>query len=178
MLRKILLLTALLQLATLPAVANDLTRDGITGKVRRFAIGQYYEGKLHARTVTLVDATGNFSEAHTFDAAKATGKTVYIRDEQGRQKEIRYYKVSGELQQRLVYQYKEGMEPVASVLYDAAGTILQTASYNHTTDGMIASITGFTTDQKKMFEVIYTYDADRRLTGSRHLNYEIGRAHV
>lgn len=167
--RILLVLSLLLPLAS--AAASDLTRDGITGKVKRFAIGQYYEGKLHARTITLVDATGNFTEAHTFDAAKATGKTVYVRDEQGRQKEIRYYKVSGELLQRLVYQYKEGMEPVASVLYDAAGTILQTASYNHTADGMIASITGFTTDQKKMFEVIYTYDADRRLTGSRHLNF-------
>ncbi len=73
--------------------------------------------------------------------------------------------------QRLVYQYKEGNEPVASVLYNAAGTILQTASYTHNADGMIATITGFTTDQKKMFEVLYTYDADRRLTGSRHLNY-------
>ena len=169
------ILLPMLALMSLPLYsASDLSTNGIKGAIKRFGVGSYYEGKLHSRSITLVDQKGNFTEVHTFDAEKKTGKMVYLRDDQGRITEIRFLTPEGTLRHRVVFQYTTGDLARSSVMYTASGDIAQTTAYTHDANGRILSMTGFTADKKKMFEVYYQYDSEGRPGSVLHRNYAGG----
>ena len=165
------LISGFLILLTGTVFSNDLSEQGLKGKVKRFGSGRFYQGALFSRTITVFDKSGNITAVHTFNKNGKTGRQVLIRDEKDRLITVKHLSRTGSLLRKITYTYNNASRPAASVVYNPANSVIQTVSFSYTKTGRISRMTGFSPGQKKMFEIYYQYDGNNRLNRSRHLNH-------
>ena len=98
-------------------IENDLTRDGLKGKVSFFSESKYQlvekfgaikKGSLREKTTSKYDMKGNMIEENRYGADGSLGdKATWKYDEKGNKIEENYYKADGSLLYKTTYKYDE-----------------------------------------------------------------------